>query len=88
LNYFQKLKQTEYVTIANGKLYQLILWSNPSKSTETNLIFERMVSSFDIFPKGTTNDFSNTLHEADETSEDFSVYKNSTFGIKINYPKN
>ncbi len=28
------------------------------------------------------------MHEDDETTQDFSVYENSTFGIKINYPKN
>ena len=50
LNYFQKQKMTEYTTIANGKQYVLMLWSNPSQSTETNPIFERMVSSFDILP--------------------------------------
>ena len=50
LNYFQKQNLTEYITIANGKQYELILWSNPSQSPETNPIFERMVSSFDILP--------------------------------------
>ena len=88
LNYFQKQKLTEYVTIANGKLYQLTLWSNPSQSTETNPIFERMVSSFEILPLGTTNDSSNTLQQNEETTEDLSLYENSTLGIKINYPKN
>jgi hypothetical protein len=88
LNYFQKQKITEYTTIANDKQYVLMLWSNKNGPTEITPIFERMVSSFDIFPKGTTDDFNNTLHEDDETTKDFSVYENSTFGIKINYPKN
>ena len=65
LNYFQKQKLTEYVTIANGKLYQLILWSNPSQSTETNPIFERMVSSFDILPLR-TNDSKSSFENNDQ----------------------
>ena len=34
------------------------------------------------------NDFSNILPQNNQTIEDFSLYENSTFGVKINYPKN
>ena len=41
-----------------------------------------------IYMENNQNNFSNTMHQNNEITEDFSVYKNSTFGIKINYPKN
>jgi len=34
------------------------------------------------------NNFSTHLSQNNQTIEDFSLYENSTFGIKINYPKN
>ncbi len=51
LNYFQKQKITEYTTIANGKQYVLMLWSDKTDPTEINPIFERMVSSLIYFLK-------------------------------------
>ena len=34
------------------------------------------------------SDFSNILPQNNQTIEDFSLYENSTFGVKINFPKN
>ena len=44
-----------FFTIANGKTYAIMLLSNPSDPSATNPIFEKMVSSFDIFPISTTD---------------------------------
>jgi len=51
-----------------------MLFSNSRDSIKTVHILDTMLSSFNIFPK--------------ETAEDFSVYENSTFGINISYPDN
>ena len=70
---FQKF--TEYATFANDKLYAIMLYSNPTYPPETNHIFTKMVSSFDIFPIPTTN-----------SSSEYSTFISDTYKIQFEYP--